>query len=431
MLLSTTEALSQSDAQTASVLGASPVQFAPQHRRQDIFKQDHKHVNHNNTSWMFAALCTMLVVLTALGIYGQREAYKQSINPSWVLTTHHILSQVTALRATMVDVETSHHGYILNGNQTFIDAFYDAVGQLGTQYHALRLLVQSQPEHRDRVDSLGPLLAARITYAIDDFETRRAQELTSAQALGVRSEEKQLDDNLRAALDQINVAEEALVSAHQQTAEHNVQRAYKMGVFGFIAAFAGSAIALCALWYQIHKRSKRELHMIYSKEEYTRDGDKHAIFRHGSEHRLHDIVSGSGVGVWEWNLDTNEVQFSKEWKRQLGYAENEIRDHFDEWQKRVHPDDIEHALAITHRFIKAPWPNYETEFRMRHKDGSWRWILARACLISGSEGKPMQMVGIHLDITERKHMSEALCPNHAQPAALVSGSVTYPHSVEY
>lgn len=424
MLLTTPEARTHAEAQTASARRTSPVQLAAQYRQHDFTRHDDKHANLG-TSWMFAALCAMLIVLAALGIYGQRAAHQQSADPSWVLYTHKLLSHITAMHAAMTDVEASQHGYILNGDQAFIDAFHDAVAQLGAQYHALRLLVQAQPEHQRSVDGLAPLLSARIAYAINEFETQLAQERSAPQALSVRSEERQLDENLRTALDQIKEAEEALVIVHQQSAEHNAQRAVMMSVFSFIGALGIAAIALCALFFEMrNKRIIRAPHSLRSAEQHAAAEQKQAARLHDSEQRLQAVISGSRVGVWDWDLDTNEVHFSKEWKDQLGYAENEIRDHFDEWQKRVHPDDVEPTLAIVHRFIKAPWTNYETEFRMRHKNGSWRWILARASLLSDGHGGPLHMVGVHLDITERKHVEEALCTSQAQLLSLVNDSAS-------
>ena len=430
MLLSSTEALTYPEAQMASALRASSVQFAPQNRQQDFTRHDVKHANLGAV-WMFAALCTMLIVLTALGIYGQRAAHQKTADTSWVLYTHKLLSQITALRATMTDVQASQHSYTLNGEQTFIDAFHDAVGRLGAQYHALRLLVQAQPEHQRSVDGLAPLLTARIAYAINEFETRLPQARGAPQVLSVRSEEKELDNNLRIALDQIKEAEEALVLVHQQTAERNAQSAVMMSVFSFIGAVGIAAIALCALYFQMRERRIKEPQALRSNEDYATSKHKHAALLHDSERRLQAVISGSRVGVWDWNLDTNEVHFSKEWKDQLGYADNEIRDQFDEWQKRVHPDDIEPTLAIVHRFIKSPWPNYETEFRMRHKNGSWRWILARASLQSDNyDGGSVHMVGVHIDITERRHVEEALCTSQAQLVALVNDSTSKSRSSE-
>ena len=96
------------------------------------------------------------------------------------------------------------------------------------------------------------------------------------------------------------------------------------------------------------------------------------------------------------------MHFSNEWKQQLGYVDGEIGDSYDEWECRLHPDDRERARAVALAYLAAPWPNYEQEFRLRHKDGSYRWILPRGAVYDDAEGKPQRIFGVHIDITERK-----------------------------
>ena len=108
------------------------------------------------------------------------------------------------------------------------------------------------------------------------------------------------------------------------------------------------------------------------------------------------------MGLWEWDLRTNEVQFSNEWRRQLGYGPDEIPNEYSTWEARVHPDDLPRIKKHLAEYLAKPWPDYEAEFRMRHRDGSWRWILAQADLLNDGNGQPTHMVGSHIDITELK-----------------------------
>jgi PAS domain S-box-containing protein len=114
--------------------------------------------------------------------------------------------------------------------------------------------------------------------------------------------------------------------------------------------------------------------------------------------------------VWLWNLDlhTNTVFFSSEWKHHLGYEDHEISDDFTEWQNLVHPDDLESSIQNVRAFIEKPWPDYHVEFRLRHKDGSYRWILAQASLINDDQGKPVRMLGSNVDITEQRKLEDQL-----------------------
>jgi len=138
-----------------------------------------------------------------------------------------------------------------------------------------------------------------------------------------------------------------------------------------------------------------------------------AVLRDSQAHLLLAVES-SNTGLWDWNLATNEVYYSAIWKRQIGYQDHEIQNRFDEWQSRVHPDDLQHALKVVNDFLASPWPNYENEFRFRHKDGSYRWILTKAALLRDEHGNPARMLGSHLDITERKRVEEMLRASEAK-----------------
>ena len=131
-----------------------------------------------------------------------------------------------------------------------------------------------------------------------------------------------------------------------------------------------------------------------------------------SEERLRLAVQASNVGLWDWELGSNRVRYSREWKAQLGYAEHEIQSDFEEWRRRVHPDDLPEAQAKVQRYLADPKGAHEVEFRMRHKNGSWRWIFVRAELHRDGEGRPLRFLGCHLDVTERRQLEERL--QHAQ-----------------
>ena len=141
---------------------------------------------------------------------------------------------------------------------------------------------------------------------------------------------------------------------------------------------------------------------------------------HDLEERLRLAIRAGNVGLWAWDLVTNEVQFSTEWKRQIGYEAHEISDDFSEWQSRVHPDDLDRMLNTVRAYIEKPWSDYKVEFRFRHKDGSYRSILTQAALEYDTDGKPVTMLGSHIDITEQKLTQEALAESDEQYRLLIS-----------
>jgi diguanylate cyclase (GGDEF)-like protein/PAS domain S-box-containing protein len=128
-----------------------------------------------------------------------------------------------------------------------------------------------------------------------------------------------------------------------------------------------------------------------------------------SDDRWQFALEGAGDGVWDWDIQSGNVIYSKKWKQMLGFSENEIDNSFIEWQNRVHPDDypnIEQALKATLNNTKS---NYSVECRLKCKDESWKWILSRGMVVSRDKnGTALRIVGTHTDISQLKQSEEAI-----------------------
>jgi PAS domain S-box-containing protein len=122
--------------------------------------------------------------------------------------------------------------------------------------------------------------------------------------------------------------------------------------------------------------------------------------------RLQLATAATRIGHWDWDLRTNEVYFSLEWKRQLGYQDHEIPNRFEEWESRLHPDDLQRTIKALEDYIAGRKADYAIEFRLRHKDASYRWIYTRAEKQFDDTGNPYLLFGCHVDITERKQAEE-------------------------
>ena len=127
-----------------------------------------------------------------------------------------------------------------------------------------------------------------------------------------------------------------------------------------------------------------------------------------SEERFALALRGTNDGIWDWNVQTDIVYFSPRWKRMLGYEDHEIENRFETWEKLVHPEDRSKAMQAIQDHFAGKTPLYELEHRLQHKDGSYRWILARGLSIRDADGRCVRMAGSHTDITTRKEMIEEI-----------------------
>ncbi|MGH8178693.1 MAG: PAS domain S-box protein [Steroidobacter sp.] len=127
-----------------------------------------------------------------------------------------------------------------------------------------------------------------------------------------------------------------------------------------------------------------------------------------SEQRLSLAVKAANVGLWDLDLHTQQVVFSREWKLQLGYDEDEVADDLSEWERRLHPDDAGSTNAQLRAYLSDPQGAHEVEFRMLHKNGTWRWIYSRGEAVRDADGRPSRMLGCHIDVTQRKLAEERI-----------------------
>ncbi len=143
-----------------------------------------------------------------------------------------------------------------------------------------------------------------------------------------------------------------------------------------------------------------------------------------SEQRWKFALEGSGDGIWDWNLTNDEVFFSNKWKEMLGFQPDELANHLDTWRTRVHPEDIEDCYQALEKHFKRETEIYKIEHRLRGKDGTYKWILARGKVIDYNlEGKPERIISTHTDISTQKEADIKLKQNEEYLQNILDQSV--------
>ncbi|MFT9496390.1 sensor domain-containing diguanylate cyclase/phosphohydrolase [Anaerosolibacter sp.] len=128
-----------------------------------------------------------------------------------------------------------------------------------------------------------------------------------------------------------------------------------------------------------------------------------------SEQRWNFALEGSVDGVWDWNLETNSVYRSKQYKTMRGFAETDITDSYEQWLDMIHPEDREWVVDELHKHVNNETPIYIAEYRILRKDGSYMWVHERSKATKRAlDGRALRMVGTHRDVTKERNYQDAL-----------------------
>lgn len=148
--------------------------------------------------------------------------------------------------------------------------------------------------------------------------------------------------------------------------------------------------------------------------------------------RLELALEAGQFGVWDWNVETNEVTYDERWATMLGYSLGEIKPELEAWESRVHPDDRSDVQSALAEHFAGETDLYDCDHRMRTKSGDWKWIRDVGKVVEwGEDGAPQRAVGIHQDVTAQKERENALEQERERFAALFESFPASVISVSY
>jgi len=159
---------------------------------------------------------------------------------------------------------------------------------------------------------------------------------------------------------------------------------------------------------RVAERTVELAEMVDKLQKEIKERERTELALRQSEERYALAVDGANDGIWDIDLLKNEVFYSPRWKRMLGYEDHEISSGLDEWESRIHPEDYTMVMATRKAYLDGVIPAYQVKYRLRHKNGSYRWIRASGACLRDSQGKPYRLAGSHTDITDRRKMKGAL-----------------------
>ncbi|MBN1487627.1 MAG: transporter substrate-binding domain-containing protein [Anaerolineae bacterium] len=180
-------------------------------------------------------------------------------------------------------------------------------------------------------------------------------------------------------------------------------------IFESLTIIIIAGVSLSRLIQGINERKDAEEELSNYRDHLEELVEQRTVALRESQKRLELALQGADLALWDWNVQTGELQFNQRWASMLGYASDEVPKDINKWQQLVHPEDIADIIDLLSAHLKGNNPLYDNEYRLRTKDGRWKWILDRGKIIErDGSGIPLRMAGTNLDINDRKQANEAL-----------------------
>jgi PAS domain S-box-containing protein len=334
------------------------------------------------------AFSTFLLVSFAIVLYRQSSVVER--HDKWVLHSYDVLHMARRLYTHALDAETGQRGYLLTGKAVFLEPYKKALSQLDGEMEKLVKATVDNPNQqqslsimRSRMDELLQLLDTQIQL----YEHHGIQALSKKDLMDSRS----AMDDVRAQIDVIT-SDELGVLRERISLSRQEQRNY------VTTLFVGSGLSLIGLMLANL--------VIFSLLSHTRSTE--ARLR-SFEDRLRLVQEGVKDGIYEFDVATRNVLLSASYLNLLGFNPQDLNGDIANFERILHPDDLQRMRDAAEKYLAKKSAHFAAVCRMQHRDGGWRWILARGVgEWDERTGKPIRLVGTHTDITEQKLREEEL-----------------------
>jgi PAS domain S-box-containing protein len=139
-----------------------------------------------------------------------------------------------------------------------------------------------------------------------------------------------------------------------------------------------------------------------------------------TEQRFKIAEEGAGIGVWDWDLTNQNIFFSRVYKKMLGCSDDQFPDSVWAWNRLIHPEDRSKVWGALRKSVSGSLSSFSVEYRLKHEDQSYRWILNKGTIFKNAEGKAVRVAGAQWDITARKNIENALSESIRSTAEILS-----------
>lgn len=320
--------------------------------------------------------------MVGLGYYLVQGDKQIDQSDDWVIHTHEVIIEAEELNSLLLQMLAAQRGFIISDDDYFLKAYDKNKTELSRHIASLSELVSNNPSQVSRLKEL-----ANYFQKFDETLSARvaiAQKTDAAEVLSDVSDVSRLTSDMSRIVGDFLREEYQLLNQRIKIVENKKDEYLNTLIIGGVVAFL---LLMMFNAYLLRVQSKR------SAAE-TALSDREEIFRLA--------VEGTQDGIFDWNIKTNDVFYSKQFRDMLGYDEDDFTGTADDVFSRLHPDEVTTVREYIDLYLAGQLSEYSNTFRLQHKSGRWVWINSRAQLIWDKKGNPSRMIGAHTDISALK-----------------------------
>lgn len=377
------------------------------------------------------AFIVALILLVAIGFFAHQRIATLNEALKWEKHTQEVISQLDSTLSLVVDAETSGRGYIISGNEEFLDPYNHANQTIGDNLKHLRELTSDNPEQSESISRLETLTNTRLDLIKQFTEIRRTQGLTSTLSQTTGQGKKMMDE-IRALIAQMKERENTLLIKREADLNDSVAATYRILVIGTIAGILSLGLANLAIFRETGKLSKAEEQLrianhdlekrvkertaeLSSKNEQLEDQIKR---RQESEDRRQLALKAGELGTWELSLDGADGAMDERSLSIFGLSSGK----FSGTSKAAFNQVIKEDAPLVDQAFRRSFDEkskFESEFRILNGEKSVRWNQCTGSPRFDENGKVTHLVGFCRDVTEMKENELALRRNESFVRAIL------------
>lgn len=303
--------------------------------------------------------------------------------------TFTLLAELQTVLSHLKDIESGARGFIITGEERYLEPYDVAVKAIGPETEELYRLTAANPATHQQLDTLEPLISRRLVLANELINTRRKQGFEAAVELARTDEDRQVMAAIRQIIAEIERDQLAHLRQQTEIKEARVNQIAQLIPVGGLLALVFLVTALFIIHFDITRRKRIEVSLQESE----------ALFR--------AMFEEAPIGIALVDMAGGVLVSNPALQTMLGYNAQELRE-MSSFAEFTHPDDVNQDLSLFQELVKGERPSYQMEKRYFRKDGQMVWGHLIASLIRDEQKRPLFVVGMVEDITQRKQFEQAL-----------------------